>query len=727
MSVKKRITELRDLLDRANRAYYVDADPFISDREYDERLAELARLEADHPELDDPASPTKRVGGEPIDGFRTVPHAVPMLSIDNTYAEGEVRAWVERVAKRLSGEGLFGGSSTFVCDPKIDGVALSLRYESGVLVHALTRGDGTKGDDVTHAARTVRAIPLKLHGDAPDVLEVRGEIFIPNPEFERINAEREAAGDEPFMNPRNACAGTIKQLDPTAAADRKLAFVAHGRGEISDDAFANSHTEFTSKIRALGLPTSPHQQSADDADAIVRAIEDFDKKRGTLDYATDGMVVRVDGFAQQAELGVTSKSPRWCIAYKYPAERKPTKLLEVQHMVGKTGRITPRAVLEPVLLAGTTVRHASLHNYGLVRSKDIRVGDTVLVEKAGEIIPQVMGVVAEERPKGARRITAPDACPTCGGVVEVEPAEAIDAPETETGRRCVNPECPAQVREKLIWFAGRNQMDIDGLGESTIDQIRATALDADDPRRVELGVPADTPTIPLEHFADIFALGDHRDALLTLDRMGEKKVDNLIAGIEAAKDRGLARVLGGMGIRHVGTATSKLLARAFADLDALLQADAWQLMPQAVNRMSRPKRLRITGSEDVLKSEYETGLGEDTAPIVHAFLHSEAAKNAFAGLRRAGVDLTSKEYHAAAAAADSPFAGKTVVLTGTLESFTRPELTERLERLGAKVTGSVSKNTDLVIAGESAGSKLEKARKLGVEVRDEAWLLKRLD
>ncbi len=726
MSVKKRVLELRDLLDRANRAYYVDADPFISDREYDDRLAELARLEADHPELDDPASPTKRVGGEPIAGFRTVEHAVPMLSIDNTYDETEIRAWVERVAKRLAGDGLFGDGPTFVCDPKIDGVALSIRYEDGVLAHALTRGDGTKGDDVTHAARTVRAIPLRLDGEAPNALEVRGEIFIPDSEFERINAEREAAGDEPFMNPRNACAGTIKQLDPTAARERKLAFVAHGRGEVSDDSFASTHTEFLKKLKTLGVPTSPHTVTADDADAIVRAIEDFDAKRNSLDYATDGMVVRVDNFAQQAELGFTSKSPRWCVAYKYPAERKPTKLLEVQHMVGKTGRITPRAVLEPVLLAGTTVQHASLHNYGLVRQKDIRVGDTVQVEKAGEIIPQVMGVVIEERPKGARAIKAPDACPVCNGVVELEPPEAVETPEIETGRRCVNPECPAQVREKLVWFAGRNQMDIDGLGESTIDQIRATAFDADDPRRAELGVPADTPAIPLEHFADIFGLGAHRAALLTLDRMGEKKVDNLIAGIDAAKGRGLARVLGGMGIRHVGTSTAKALARAFPDLDALLAAEVWELMPQAVNRMSKPKRLKLIGSEDPLDNEYETGLGEDTAPVVHAFLHSTAATRAFDGLRKAGVDLASKEFSADEAASDSPFAGKTVVLTGTLESFTRPELTERLEALGAKVTGSVSKKTDIVIAGDSAGSKLAKAESLGVEVWDEARLLKAL-
>lgn len=780
MNAERRITELRALLRRANRAYYADASPIMADREFDDLLAELARLELDHPELDDPNSPTKRVGGDPIKGFRTLPHAVPMLSIDNTYDEGEVRAWVDRVVKRLDErhtkrvadwaresaehdptwldgvddhrdpDSLWAGpvdpppntAPTFVCDPKIDGVALSLRYEKGKLAYALTRGDGTKGDDVTHAARTVRAIPLELDGDAPDVLEVRGEVFIPNTEFERINAEREAAGEDPFMNPRNACAGTIKQLDPTAAAERKLAFIAHGRGEISDAAFARTHSAFTTKIRKLGLPVSPHQTGAKDADGILRAIEGFNAARAQLDYATDGMVVRVDSFAQQHELGTTSKSPRWIIAYKYPAERKPTVLADVEHMVGKTGKITPRAVLEPVLLAGTVVRHASLHNYGRARDAqvfkiadpvegertDIRVGDTVYVEKAGEIIPQVMGVELPARKRSAKKITPPDTCPVCAGPVEVEPPEALESPTLETTRRCVNPECPAQVREKLIWFAGRNQMDIDGLGESTIDQIRATALDPDDPKRAELGVPPETPAIPLEHFADIFDLARHRDALLTLDRMGEKKVDNLLAGIEAAKDRGLARVLGGMGIRHVGTSTSKALARAFPDLDTLLAAEVWQLMPQAVNRMSKPKREALTGSKDPVEPEYETGLGEDTAPVVHAYLHSASAQQAFKALRNAGVDLTSRDYvePGTGVAAGSPFAGKTIVLTGTLESFTRPDLTEKLEALGAKVTGSVSKKTDLVIAGESAGSKLDKARSLGVDVWDEAALLKAL-
>jgi DNA ligase (NAD+) len=742
-----RIAELRTLLHRANRAYYADASPIMSDREFDELLAELVRLEAAHTELDDPNSPTRRVGGEPIKGFRTLPHAVPMLSIDNTYSESEVRAWVVRVTNalahparepeaparggtrkpRVEAPSLFVSAPSealrFACDPKVDGVAVSLRYERGRLAHALTRGDGTKGDDITHAVRTIGAIPLVLAADEksptiPDILEVRGEIFMPLSAFATLNEQLEAAGEEPVMNPRNATAGTLKRLDPKAAAERRLSFVAHGRGECSDAAFAASYSEFCAKIRALGLPTSPHARFVEDAEGILAEIRAFDTLRRELDHATDGMVVRVDSFAQQASLGVTAKSPRWCVAYKYPAERKTTVLLDVLHQVGKTGKITPRAVLEPVLLAGTTVQHATLHNYGRLRDAavfvgtqptddrtDIRLGDTVYVEKAGEIIPQVMGVEKTNRPARARRVSPPDTCPECGGTVEVEPPEAIDSPTLETTRRCVNPECPAQVREKLIWFAGRHQMDIEGLGESTIDQIRATG------------------TIPLDHFADIFRLAEHREAILALDRMGEKKVENLLAGIEDAKTRGLARVLAGMGIRHVGSATAKALARAFPDLDALLGAEPWRLMPMAVNRMSAKKRTALTGSADPV-DEYETGLGEDTAPVVHAYLHSPAARKTFADLRAAGVDLSSRDFapRAAAARPDSPFAGKTVVLTGTLDTFQRAELSELLESLGAKVTGSVSRKTDLVIAGREAGSKLDKAHELGIEVWDEARL-----
>ncbi|RMH30445.1 MAG: NAD-dependent DNA ligase LigA [Planctomycetota bacterium] len=734
-----RVSELRALLHRANRAYYGDAAPIMSDREFDDLLNELADLEAAHPELDDPNSPTRRVGGEPIKGFTTLPHRVPMLSIDNTYSREEIEVWVARVRKAVGsgGDELFAGpdATRFVCEPKIDGVALSVRYERGRFVRALTRGDGEKGDDVSHAARTIAALPLLIEGECPDVLEVRGEVYIPLSVFERINAQRESEGEDLFMNPRNACAGTLKNLDPSVAASRDLGFIVHGRGEVSEP-FGDGHAAFCEKLAALGFPVGEHRSVRDDADGILDAIAEIAALRGQLEYAIDGVVIRVDSYAQQDALGVTSKSPRWCIAYKYPAERKTTKLLAVDHQVGKTGKITPRASLEPIVLAGTTVQHATLHNYGRVRDAqaydngqplgertDLCLGDTVYVEKAGEIIPQVMGVELPERHEDAKRIRPPESCPVCGGTVEIEPPEANENPALETSRRCINPECPAQIREKLIWFAGRKQMDIEGLGESTIDQIRATHLAVDDPARAELGVPANTPRIPLDHFADIFRLPEHRDALLTLDRMGEKKVNNLIAGIEQAKSRGLSRVLAGMGIRHVGISTAKALCKLYPDLDALLKADEPALRPKTLKK----EHAVALGYPEDPKDRPETGLGALTAPAVHAYLHSDSGRAAFDALREVGVDLTSKEYiERREPKIHSPFSGKTVVLTGTLTHYERTALSEILERLGAKVTGSVSKKTDLVIAGEAAGSKLTKAQELGIEIWDEAALLNAL-
>ncbi|MFG0259267.1 MAG: NAD-dependent DNA ligase LigA [Phycisphaerales bacterium JB041] len=736
-----RASTLRELLHRANTAYYVDASPIMPDAEFDRLLAELATLEADHPELADPNSPTQRVGGEPIDGFETLPHAVPMLSIDNTYDEADLRAWHARVVRVTGAEGsLFGGREgpMLLADAKVDGVAVSLRYEGGELARALTRGDGTAGDDITANARAIRAVPLRLspeRGPIPGVLEIRGEIYMPLAEFERINAERDDADLEPFMNPRNATAGTLKQLDPRVVAQRRLGFLAHGRGEIGGEhanGFAGSHSALLDALKGMGVPVSPALAHSEDINDIVHAIEDFATARHDRPYATDGVVVRVDEWALQDQLGVTSKSPRWAIAYKYPAERKTTVLTDVLHQVGKTGKITPRAVMEPVILAGTKVTHATLHNYGQIRKKDIRLGDTIEVEKAGEIIPYVVGVVVQKRKPDARPIVAPAACPECEGTVEIEPAEADPSQggdvDLETVRRCVNPECPAQIREKLIWFAGRKQMDIEGLGESTVDQIRATALPPDDPKRAAMGVPEGCPVIPLNHFADVFHLGEHRDALLTLNRMGEKKVDNLLAGIEAAKSRRLARILAGMGIRHVGSSTARALARVFPDLDALLDAEVWQLMPNAFNTMSAEKRTELSGSDAKTEHVYETGLGGGTAPVVHAYLHSPAARDTFRRLAECGVSLDSSDYRPrdaehSATAADSAFAGKKVVLTGTLEHFERTGLSELLESLGAKVSGSVSKNTDIVIAGEKAGSKLAKAASLGVEVWDEDRLL----
>lgn len=665
----QRVDELRKLLDGANRAYYVDNEPLMPDSEFDALLRELGELEAQYPDLLDPDSPTHRVGGEPIEGFETVRHAVPMQSIDNTYSVEDLRTWYERTTKRLNegSDDLFTESQSvaLVCDPKVDGVAISLRYENGRLVQALTRGDGEKGDVVTAQVRGVRAIPLKLSATRPpSVCEIRGEIFIPNGEFQRINAEREATGEAVFANARNATAGTLKNLDPKVAASRRMSFVAHGRGEIQG-ASIDSYAGLLETIRSWGIPISPLTCRCDSLDGVVEAIENLQEQRTELDYGIDGMVVRIDRFDQQEALGSTSKAPRWCIAYKYPAEQGETTLLKVDWQVGKGGTLTPRATMEPIFLAGTTVQHATLHNIEEIRRKDIRIGDSVIIEKAGEIIPQVVAPVLRRRTGAATPIKAPAKCPQCDGAVEQEGPKLY----------CTNPECPAQFREKVKWFVGRGQMDIDGLGEKLVDQL------------IDAGL--------VRHFADLYTL--KREKLIELDRMGERSVDNLLAGIEASKTRGLARVIAGLGIRHIGSSAARTLARHFPNADALLAASVEELaaLPD---------------------------FGEVTAPVLYMYLRSQAGCATFEQLARSGVDLTSQLY-TADRPSDLPFTGKTIVLTGTLEHFGRRELAERLEGMGAKVSGSVSAKTDLVIAGEKAGSKLAKAHELGIEVWEEARLL----
>ncbi len=693
MDAAKRIEQLRSEIRRHDHLYYVEAKPELSDRDYDRLLRELQDLEAAHPELVTPDSPTQRVGGEPIAGFETVAHSRPMLSIDNTYDQAELRAWYDRVMKGLGRSaakvetpapepgGLFADADDyaheqdavgFVLEPKIDGVAVSLRYEAGQLTVAATRGDGRRGDDITHAVRTIRAIPLRLHADdVPDVLEVRGEIYMTQAEFQRLNEKREADGHERFANPRNATAGTLKQLDPRVIAQRRLAFYAHGRGAI-DPEHVDRHSDLLKALSRWGVPVNPHTTFATSFEDIWRAIEDFEAKRGGLGYQVDGIVVKVDRYEQQEELGYTSRSPRWCIAFKYEAEQATTRVLSIDWQVGKTGKLTPAVTMEPVFLAGTTVRHASLHNPDEVERKDVRVGDAVVIEKAGDIIPQVVRVVKENRPRGTRKVKAPTHCPSCG--------EQVMRVEGEVDVRCVNPDCPAQFREKMIHFAGRGQMDIDGLGEKVIDQL------------IEAGL--------LGSFRDLYALHEKRDELVELERMGEKKVDNLIKAIEDSKQRGLSRVLAGLSIRHIGARAAEIVAGHFGDIDALGAAD----------------EETIADIPDI---------GPISAASLYQFLHSDAGQHVIEELRDAGVKLS--EDRRAAPAVDSPLAGKTVVLTGTLENYTRPELTERLERLGAKVTSNVSKNTDVVIAGESAGSKLDKAQKLGVEVWDEGRLTEALN
>jgi len=673
VTAKQRIEKLRRQIERHSRLYYVEAAPEISDHQFDRLLAELAALEAANPELVTPDSPTQRVGGEPLDGFTTVTHARPMLSIDNTYDRQELTEWGQRVTKALGGEdGLFGEDIRYVVEPKIDGVAVNLRYEAGRLALATTRGDGRRGDDITQNARAIRAIPLHLdpspsHYRGPAVLEIRGEAYMAEQDFTQINATRKQAGEEPFANPRNATAGTLKQLDPKEVARRRLLYFAHGRGEIIDDPY-ETHSRFLEAIKEMGLPVNPFARTLGNLEDVWEYIEEFDKKRSDLLYATDGMVIKVDRVDQQDRIGATSKAPRWCIAYKYPAEQAVTRLLDVEWQVGKTGKLTPRATMEPVSVARTTVQHATLHNLDEIQRKDIRLGDTVVIEKAGEIIPQVIEVVKEKRPKDAKPIKPPGKCPSCRGpIVQLE---------DEVAHRCINPQCPAQFREKLIWFAARGQMEIDGLGEKAVHQLADAGL--------------------LTTFGDIFLLQDRQDQLLHLERMGQKKIENLLAGIERSKQRGLARVLAGLGIRHVGAQAARVLAGHMGSIDAILA--------ESVESLARINEI-----------------GPITAESIHQFLHSDAGRHVIGELKQAGVEMTAR--HRIATDAASPLEARTIVLTGTLEGFDRKALTEQLQSLGAKVTSSVSKNTDLLIAGESPGSKLDKARELGVEVWDEAKLI----
>jgi DNA ligase (NAD+) len=659
---KKRVDELTQQLNRHNRLYYVEAKTEISDQAYDLLLKELAQLEADHPDLTRADSPTQRVGGEPIDQFVTVAHAQAMMSIDNTYDADELRQWAERTIKGLDGE-----QPQFFCEPKIDGVAVSLRYEQGQLAQALTRGDGQRGDDITTNVRTIQSIPLSLAGDAPAVLEVRGEIFMTFNTFASINAQRDEAGVDVFANPRNATAGTLKSLDPKIVAARRLSFYGHGMGD-NDGVTTEGHEAFRGALAAWGIPTCQHATAAKDIDDAWRFVESFDQERHELGFPIDGVVIRVDAHALQQALGTTSKAPRWCIAYKYAPDQAETTLLQVDWQVGKTGKLTPRATMEPVELAGTTVSHATLHNLDEIRRKDIRLGDRVVIEKAGEIIPQVVEVRTQHRPDGAVEIDVPTHCLSCEADIIQE--------DGEVAHRCPNPECPAQFREKLIHFAARGQMDIDGLGEKIVDQLVADGL--------------------VKQFADLFDLQTER--LEEMDRMGERSAQNLVDGIAEARSRGMSRLLAALGIRHVGSSTARTLALHFADIDALAAAEADAL----------------TEIPDI---------GPIVAQALHDYLSSQTGRETIQRLRDRGVDLSSKEFCTAATPSDSPFAGKTIVLTGSLEHFKRNELKERLQALGAKVSGSVSKKTDLVIAGQDPGSKNDKAVSLGIDVWDEATLL----
>lgn len=658
----KQIERLRAEIARHDRLYFVEHSPEISDREYDRLLDQLRRLEAAHPELVTPESPTQRVGGAPLAEFAHVTHTVPMLSIDNTYGAGDLRAFDERVRKALAGEAV-----EYLVDPKIDGVSASLRYERGRLVLAATRGDGRIGDDVTANIRTIRSVPLALHGSGwPDVLEVRGEVYWPRTAFDRFNALREQAGEEPFANPRNAAAGTLKLLDSRLVAGRGLAFCAHGFGQV-EPPVADRASVLFEKLAGWGVPVNPHRRVARSIDEVLAFVESWRDRRRDLPYETDGLVIKVDRFAQRDALGATSRFPRWCVAFKYEPEQAESVVEKVDYQVGKLGTITPRAVMTPVSLSGTTVRHASLHNFDQVERLGVHIGDTVIIEKAGEIIPQVVRVVTEKRPPDARPVRPPKHCPVCGG----------DVARDEGGvyLRCVNPECDAQIRERLAFFCGRDQMDIEGVGEALVDQLVGAGF--------------------VHRFADLYRLKERRADLLKLERMGDKSVDNLLEAIEQSKAQPLGRVLAALNIRHVGRATAELLADHFGTMEALAAAT-----PEELQQVE--------------------GVGPEIARSLRDYFRSEAGRNTWQALAAAGVNMRQPRRRVAA---DQPLAGKTVVVTGTLQRFKRSEIEELIRRLGGFPASSVSKKTDFVVAGEEAGSKLDKARRLGIQVLDEQAFL----
>ncbi|NLM45407.1 MAG: NAD-dependent DNA ligase LigA [Firmicutes bacterium] len=652
------IEDLKQQINEHNYRYYVLDDPAISDAEFDVLLNRLQELERQFPELVTPDSPTQRVGGQVQAGFAPVAHRVPMLSLDNALGLGDLRDFVRRAQNLVPGADL-----EFVVELKVDGLAVSLQYENGLLVRGATRGDGETGEDITHNLRTVKSIPLRLR--RPVTIEVRGEVYMPRSSFLRLNEERERQGLPLFANPRNAAAGSLRQLDPKVAAARQLDMVTYALG-YSPELIFRTHYEALQTFRELGLRVSPYIKVLRDLEEVVAYCESWREKRYELPFDIDGMVIKVNDLALQERLGNTAKSPRWAIAYKFPAEQAETRVLGITVQVGRTGTLTPIAELEPVRLAGTVIKRASLHNEDILRAKDVRIGDYVIVRKAGEIIPEVVEVVKNKRTGREEPFALPSACPACGAPVSRLPGEVA--------LRCFNPACPAQVLERIVHFASRGAMDIEGLGGASADQLLAAGL--------------------IHDVADIYDLPKKRQELLKLERWADKSVDNLLAAIDASKKRPLWRLLYALGIRYVGERTAKLLAAHFGSLDAVMAASREEL-------------------------EAVPEIGPKIAESIREFAALPQSKKLVKRLRAAGLNFTEAEQ----AAASQPLAGKTFVLTGTLPTYSREEATALIEKAGGKVTSSVSKKTDFVVAGEKAGSKLDKARQLGVPVLSEADLL----
>ena len=673
MTPRERAEKLRKEIRRHDRLYYVEAAPAISDREYDRLLEELQELEKAHPELVSEDSPTRRVAGEATKLFPVAEHRVPMLSLSNTYSTEEVESFARRVEDILGHPPVAG----YTCEFKFDGVAMSLLYSDGRLVRGATRGDGTKGDDVTQNVRTIRSVPLVLEGNerlSHASLEVRGEVFMDIAGFRKLNKQREDEGETPFANPRNSTAGTLKTLDSREVARRPLNFSAYqlrfDDTELEDLAKLDTHEKRLEMLRDFGLPVAKETRVVHDTEGIMEFALYWQDHRDELPFEIDGVVIKVNSLTEQQTIGTIAKSPRWAIAYKFEARQAKTRLNAITLQVGRMGTITPVAELEPVQLTGITIRRATLHNAEEIARKDFRIGDTVVIERGGEVIPKVVDIDRTARPKSAKPYHFPTNCPECGS--------QLVRPEGEVNWYCENAECPAQILGRLIHFASRGAMDIAGLGEQSVQQL------------VEAGL--------LQNIADIYDLHRHRDALLSLDRMGEKKVDNLLAGIEQSKEQPTSRVLYAIGIRHVGTTIAKMLIDHFSSIEALSNATMEQI-------------------DDV------PGVGPEIASSVHAYFRIASNRTMLERLRRAGLKFAEAPKEVIAS---DFFAGKTFVLTGTLGSMTRDEAKEKIEQRGGKVGGSVSKKTDYVVAGAEAGSKLAKAEELGVAILDEQAFLSAL-
>lgn len=651
-SPAQRYAKLIDEVRRHDRLYYVEARPEISDAAYDRLYRELQDFEKAHPDLMDENSPTKKVGGAPLESFRTLRHAVPMQSLNNTYSEEELGEFLERVAKNLHGQ-----SAEFAVEPKVDGVAVSVRYENGRLVQGLTRGDGEKGDDITENLKTIRNLPLSVEG-LPKVIEFRGEVYLPEPAFASLNRAREKAGEPLFANPRNAAAGTLKLLDSREVARRPLAVVFYGLGEVVG-AKTESQVELHRQIGKWGLPGHSWFRHVKGAEGVLESVRELDKDRANFPFATDGAVIKVSRFDQQRVLGSTDKAPRWAIAYKYAPEQAETRLHAITFQVGRTGVITPVAELDPVQLSGTTVSRATLHNFEEIARKDIRVGDLVTVEKAGEIIPAVISVNLKKRPKDSKPIHPPKQCPVCGGPLRKE----------EVFLRCTSRDCVGQLKRRLQHFAHRGAMDIEGMGEAMVSQL------------IDAGL--------IQHLEQIYDLT--AGPLADLERMGEKSAANLIEGIEASKQRPLWRLIFGLGIPQVGAVLAEALARHFQSLEKLEKAEV----------------------EDLVQVK---DVGQKVAEEIVSFFREASTRRLIHGLKKAGCNFHALPEELTVRG--GVFSGKKFVITGTL-SAPREDFTRRIQSLGGSVSGSVSAKTDYLLAGEEAGSKLDKAKALGVRILTE--------